>query len=151
QDHDWYNVHVYNTAVSTSSGDAPNGSIQFKDFGEAGNTNTWDNGEVSFDLAGVTDATWTLIAEACDPTHFLLFRTGHECHANIYPKLTVNVAVPPKQPFSCGAAIREGGGVTTGPPLQPSIVLAVGESCSKSPYGFYAYIWQRPCKNAQMT
>jgi len=135
QNHNWYNVYAYNTAVTSSSGDAPGGYIRYAASGDANKTNTSDKGEVSFPLDGVTDSSWSIITEDCDPKYgFLGIRTGHKCHANILPRLTVNVAPAPAQPFSCGAHEFRGAG----------LVLEVGSSCSSSPYGFFAYVWTSP-------
>ena len=133
--HNWYNVHKYNTAVTTASGDAPGGDTGFFTSGDPNKTNTSDKGEGKFDLAGVTDSTWSLIAEACDPTYgFLGIRTRHECHANILPKLMVNVALPPKQSFSCAAQDFR----------QQGLVLEVGD-CLHGPFGLFVYVWMKPC------
>jgi hypothetical protein len=135
QSHDWYNAHIYNTDASTSSDDAPGGDIGFYTSGDADETDTWDKGEATFPLAGVNDSVWSVITEACDPTHGLFgIRTGHECHANILPKLMVNVALPPKQSFSCAAHDFRGQG----------LVLEVGD-CLHGPYGLFVYIAVFPC------
>lgn len=149
QPHNWYNVHAYNTNVSTSSGDAPGGSVALQTSGDPNNSSTYfEFGDVQFSLDEVNDSVWSLIGEGCDPTHFIWFRTGHECHANLLPKVTVNVAVPPKQPFSCGAQQS-----TVPNPLVPlgtpgeGVVLEVGSSCSSTTYGFFIYIWTHGCNN----
>jgi len=133
--HDWYTAHIYNTDASTAAGDAPGGDIGVTTSGDADNTDTWDKGEAKFDLTGVTDSTWTVIAEACDPTYgWFGIRTGHACHANILPKLLVNVALPPKQSFSCAAHDFRGQG----------LVLEVGD-CLHGPYGLFVYVAVFPC------
>jgi hypothetical protein len=139
-DNDWYNFHVYNTAVAISPDDPPGGEIRYDNFGDANDTNVWNFGEASFSLdkQPVSDRTWYFIASRCNPTHgFLGIRTGHKCHADILPRLSVAVDIPPKQPFSCGAHSFRGTG----------LVLEVGSSCSSSPYGMFVYIWSAPCTN----
>ncbi len=136
QNHDWYNVHVYNTDVTAGSGDAPGGDIRYANSGDPENTNTWDHGEVTFPLDGVADSTWSVITEGCDPTYgFLGIRTGHSCHADVLPRLTVTVAVPAAQSFSCDAHDFRGAG----------LVMETGGSCSSSPYGMFTYVWVSPC------
>jgi hypothetical protein len=133
--HDWYNVHKYTTAAFTATTDAPSGDSGFFSYGDPDNTDKWDKGEGNFDLAGVTDSTWSLVAEACDPSYgWFGIRTGHKCHADIMPKLTVNVALPPKQSFSCAAHDFRGQG----------LVLEVGD-CLHGPFGLFVYVWMKPC------
>jgi hypothetical protein len=147
QYHNWYVVHHYDTDVSTSPGDAPGGGLQPLNIsGDPNNSSTYfDWGDASDSLDGVQDSTWSMIAEACDPTHFIV-RTGHKCHADILPKLTLDVAVPPKQTFSC-AAHQSGPLPSPTGELNPGqgLVLEIGGSCSSSPYGFFIYIWQKGC------
>jgi hypothetical protein len=115
--HDWYNYHVYNTAVAVGPDDPPSGEIRYTNSGDVDDKKTWHTGDASFSLDGVKDMTWYLIASGCDPTYgFLGIRTGHACHADIFPRLSVSVDDPPKQPFSCAAhQFRDG-----------SLVLEVG-------------------------
>lgn len=53
---------------------------------------------------------------------------------NIIPKLMVNVALPPKQSFSCAAHDFR----------QRGIVLEVGD-CLHGPFGLFVYVWMKPC------
>jgi hypothetical protein len=135
--HDWFRVHAYNKPVQPAKDDPPGGSFEFQMSGDANNTNKSDNGEVIFKVAhGTQDTSWDFLLVACDPTYFIV-RTGHECHSNHLPTLSVNVAPEPMQAFSCAAE-------TYRDPTK--LVLSVGESCSKSPYGFFVYIWTSPCR-----
>ncbi len=135
--HDWFNVHVYNTSVDHPSGDNPDGWILQSTVGDADNTDTWDHGDAEFSLDGVTDSTWELLIEGCDPTYGLFgIRTGHECHGGDFPAVSVSVAPRPIQPFSCDATQD----AETG-----AVVMEVGGSCSSSPYGLFVYVWSRPC------
>jgi hypothetical protein len=134
--HDWFNTHVYNTDARTSSGDAPGGDISIQTIGDPDDPNTVDRGEVMFYPDPTSDSTWSLITEGCDPKHGILgIRTGHTCNSDLMPRLDVNIAVPPAQPFSCAATNFRG----------QDLVLEVGSSCSLSPYGFFAYVWTAPC------
>ena len=148
QPHNWYNVHAYNTAVTTSAGDAPAGAIQLQTSGDPNNSSTYyEAGDVSFSLEKVNDSSWSLIAEGCLPSYgFLHIRTGHSCRSNILPKLPLNVALRPKQSFSCRAhqsVIKD----SSSPSFSPGqgLVLEVGSSCSSSPYGFFVYVRDPPC------
>jgi hypothetical protein len=141
--HDWYNAHVYNVEVQPGSGDAPGGALLLRTVGDADDTDTWQNGSISLPLAGVSDVTWNVVIEGCDPTYgFLGIRTGHVCHADILPKVTVTVAPRPRQPFSCAAHPDP----RVGDHQAGGLVLEVGSSCSRSPYGLYVYIWDEPCE-----
>lgn len=146
QYHDFYNVHAYNRDVVAGSGYAPGGDIRSADSGDPNNMNTWDKGEVSFVLKDVNDpakdvqdSTWSILTEACDPEYtwygYLGFRTSYTCHADVLPKLTITVAEPAAQPFSCKAYDFRGQG----------LVMETGESCTSSPYGMFTYTWVRPC------
>lgn len=136
QNHDWYNVHVYNTDVTEGAGDAPGGAIRYANSGEPDDTNKWNHGEVSFKLDNVADSTWSVLTEACDPTYgWFGIRTGHACHADALPRLTVTVALTAAQPFSCDAHDFRGQG----------LVMETGGSCSSSPYGMFTYVWAQPC------
>ena len=134
--HDWFNYDIYNTSVETSSGDPPGGGIRYTNTGNVDDLKKWETGEAIFTLAGVNDRTWYLIASGCDPKYgFLGIRTGHTCHADILPKLSVSVDIPPLQPFSCAAhSFRDG-----------SLVLEVGNTCSESQFGLFVYIWTAGC------
>lgn len=136
QNHDWFNVDVYNTEVTAGSGNAPDGYIRYANYGDPDNTDKWDHGEVSFKLDGVADSTWSVLTEGCDPKYgWFGIRTGHTCHADALPRLTVTVAVPAAQSFSCDAHdFREQG-----------LVMETGGSCSSSPYGMFTYVWVQPC------
>jgi hypothetical protein len=135
--HDWFRVHAYNRPVQPAKDEPPEGSFEFQMSGDANNTNKFDNGEVTFKVApGTQDTSWDFLVVACDPTYFIV-RTGHECHSNHLPTLSVNVAPEPMQAFSCAAD-------TYRDPTK--LILSVGESCSKSPYGFFVYIWTSPCR-----
>jgi len=82
------------------------------------------------------------VVEGCDPTYGAFgIRTGHDCHADILPKVTVNVAKPPRQPFSCAAKEdpRQGDSQAGG------MVLQVG-GCGRTPYGLYVYIFDEACE-----
>jgi hypothetical protein len=135
--HDWFNVYNYNFLVQASFRDVPPGYLQFQEFGDANNLNKWTEGEAVFDLEGVQDAAWYLLIEACDPTYGILgIRTGHACHSALFPRLSLNVAPPPKQSFSCDAYFDERG---------HGIVMEVGGACSRSPYGVFIYVYSQPC------
>jgi hypothetical protein len=161
QSHDWFNVHVYNTAVGTSPGDAPGSDVNEITTGDANNRDTSDEGDATFppdtveDMGVVQNSSWSVIIEGCDPHFdFLGIQTGHECHANILPKLTVNVAPPPAQPFSCAAYVtkpKRVGTVNTHILPGGGLVMEVGGSCSSSPYGTFVYTWQKYCATAPPT
>jgi hypothetical protein len=147
QPHNWYVVHHYNTDVSPTSGDAPGGDLQPLNIsGDPNNSSTYfEWGDASDSLDNVHDSTWSFLVEGCDPTHFIWFRTGHKCRADILPKLTLNVAVPPKQAFSCAAQQSVPGPSPTESNSGQGLVLQVGGTCSSSPYGFFLYIWKKGC------
>src|SRR5262249_651863 len=135
--HDWFNVHTYNTFVETSPGNAPPGEASLMGgIGDADNKNTSDQGETFFLLDAVNDTSWSVIVEGCDPSYgFFGIRTGHTCRADVLPRITVNIAVPPRQSFSCDAHLDH----------EQGIVMEVGGSCSRSPYGLFVYVWSKPC------
>lgn len=136
---DWYNVYPYNIQVedSAAAGEAPAGALDYKTFGDPLNTNTFDYGKVEFDASKSDDSTWYILVQACNPTYgFLGIRTGHACHGNVLPRIEINVARVPEQPFSCNANGYH----------EDAVVLEVGGSCSKSPYGLFVYVWSRPCR-----
>jgi hypothetical protein len=139
QSHNWYNAHVYNHAVLPASGGAPGGDFTFQTYGDANNTDTWDHGDLTFTLDGVPDASWNIVVEGCDPTYIAgIIRSGHECHADVLPKLNVTVAPEPAQSFSCDAkADSQVMGMT-------SIVMEVG-SCEQGPFGLFVYIYSDAC------
>ena len=138
--HNWYDAHVYNRAVMPS-GSAPDGDLQLSISGNPDDSdNTSDTGDAVFPIDdGNQDATWDILVEACDPTYgFLGIRTGHQCHADVLPKLTVTVAVPPRQSFSCDSM------VDNQVSQSQSIVMQVGD-CKGGPYGMFVYLWTHAC------
>jgi hypothetical protein len=137
QFHDWYNVHVYTTAVAPKSGDAPGGDILYANSGDPTHTDTFDKGQIDkpFSLKDVPDTDWHFLLEACDPTYTLGIRDGHKCTADIFPRLDLTVAPPPNQPFSCDAHTSH----------QMGLVMESGGSCSLSPYGLFSYVFVQPC------
>lgn len=137
--HDWFNVYAYRFPVSPRNDDAPEtGYAIHRLSGDPDTYPTSPSGYVSFPLghvdAPIAEPRLWLLLEGCDPTFFLLVRTGHDCWADRLPTLDINVAPTPKQPFSCRAEKSRNG-----------IVMEVG-SCTGSPYGMYVYIWNRTCR-----
>ncbi len=133
--HDWYNVHAYNSEAHPSDGDAVGGDVDMRTYGDPDNSDTWSDGDVSFEWPDfLPDAQRSFIVEACDPNHVWFVTTDHDCHANILPRLTVPLSLPPKQAFSCKA--KEVG--------REAIVMEVG-SCANSPYGMFVFVWTKGC------
>jgi hypothetical protein len=144
QSHDWFNVYAYPAVVWPTGDDAPGGWLAHALSGDPDDTGTTTSGKVEYSLEGKYDTTYSLLVEGCDPTYFLFFHTGHECHANLLPAITVNVGPKPPQPFSCQAEQVRGQG----------IAMQVGEvdpdgKC-KSRYGMYVFVWTRGCFRSRL-
>ncbi len=140
ESHDWYNVHAYNTEAHPTDGEAVGGDVDYANSGNVDDSDTWSEGSVTFTWPDyLADAQRSFIVEACDPTYtkilFVKVKDGHACHANILPRLSVPLALPPKQPFSCKAK----------PFGREALVMEVGESCSNSPYGMFVFVWTKGC------
>ncbi|MFN8570840.1 MAG: hypothetical protein U0132_02210 [Gemmatimonadaceae bacterium] len=139
ENHDWYNVHAYNSEAHPTDGEAVGGDVDYANSGNVDDTDTWSEGRVTFEWPDyLPDAQRSFIVEACDPTYVTFifkFKTTHACHANILPRLAVPLSLPPKQAFSCKA--KKIG--------REALVMEVGESCSDSPYGMFVFVWTKGC------
>jgi hypothetical protein len=144
QAHDWFNIFGYDYAALPAKDRAPDGFLRYANTGDPGDTGTAEEGETSLPLDGVTSLTWSFLVEGCDPTYFLFIRTGHACKTNVMPRLWINVAEEPAQPFSCRAEKSQ----QPGPSEQNGevgIVMEVGSCLPSSIYGLFVYVWTKPC------
>jgi hypothetical protein len=153
--HDWFNIYVYDFQAEPEKNRAPVGYVRYANTGDPGDTGTSEEGETSFPLDdGVESLNWSVLVEGCDPTYFKIFglkliRTGHKCKTDILPRLWVNVAPEPKQPFSCRAEqIQASPGEVEDLPQEmggKGIVMEIGSCLPSSVYGLFVYKWERSC------
>lgn len=137
---DWMRVHAFDHHVEVGGGDVPDDGQAMVLIG-LGDKVRDHKGDVVMSLRGVNAATWDVVIVGCntDPNLF----ASKKCRTVSWPRMSVNVAMPPKQSFSCAAhAVRSGPQATS---QVVGLVLEVGESCARSPYGLFTYIWTAPC------
>ncbi|MEO8524195.1 MAG: glycine zipper domain-containing protein [Caldimonas sp.] len=153
--YDWFRVHAYERPVLATGGEPPGGWIEpLPVVGNASDRTKDSVGDTSMPISPGNDlepesaaSTWDVLIVGCTKKYFLGVLRGHNCVDNKMPRLSVDVAPLPNQPFACAVHAPPPPQLLLKSPPHEGIVLEVG-SCKGGPYGLFVYYWSKACPAA---